>query len=225
MLSACEPEAPPAPTSATESAAPAKSSPPPAASSAAPKLPPLLDPKQATAEAPAKYQAKFATTKGDIVIEVTRDWAPRAADRFYNLIKLGFYDNQAFFRVVPDFVVQFGINGDPKVAAAWREAYINDEMVKESNKKGTLTFAKRGPDTRTTQIFINLKDNPDLDEDGFAAFGKVVQGMEVVAKLYSEYGEQPSSGGGQLLIFEKGNDYLKEKFPKLDYIKTATIAP
>ena len=216
LLVACEKEAPPPapqPTSEPTVAAPAKAPAP------APNLPPLMDPKQAKAEAPASYKAKLATTKGDIVIEVTRAWAPRAADRFYNLVKLGYYNDQAFFRVVKDFVVQFGMHGDPKVTAAWREAYISDEMVKESNKKGTITFAKRGPDTRTVQIFINLKDNPDLDEDGFAAFGKVVQGMDVVEKLYSDYGEEPK----QPIILEKGNAYLKESFPKLDYIKTATI--
>ncbi|HZO16032.1 MAG TPA: peptidylprolyl isomerase [Polyangiaceae bacterium] len=214
-LSACEKEPPPPSPPSAEPPPP----PPPKASAPSPSLPPLLDPKQAKAEAPASYKAKLVTTKGDIVIEVTRAWAPRAADRFYNLVKLGYYNEQAFFRVVKDFVVQFGMHGDPKVTAAWREAYISDEMVKESNKKGTVTFAKRGPDTRTVQIFINLKDNPDLDEDGFAAFGKVIAGMDVIAKLYSDYGEEPK----QPLILEKGNTYLKEQFPKLDYINTATI--
>lgn len=186
-------------------------------------MPPLLDPKQATAEAPTVFKVKLATTKGDVVVEVKRDWAPRAADRFFNLVKIGYYDDVAFFRVVKGFVVQFGMHGDPKVMAAWKDAFIMDEMVKEQNKRWTLTFAKRGSDTRTVQIFINLQDNPDLDGQGFAPFGTIVEGQKVVESLYDGYGEEPSGASGQKEILEKGNAVLKEKFPKLDYIKKAVV--
>jgi peptidyl-prolyl cis-trans isomerase A (cyclophilin A) len=186
----------------------------------------LSDPAALNAKAPAVYQAKFDTSKGTFVIEVHRDWAPIGADRFYNLVKNGFYDNARFFRVIEGFMVQFGINGDPKVAAAWRDADIKDDAVKQSNARGTITFATAGPNTRTTQVFINFADNAPLDGQGFAPFGKVVSGMEVVDSLYAGYGEGAPNGNGpdQGRVQGQGNAYLEQDFPKLDFIKAATIA-
>jgi peptidyl-prolyl cis-trans isomerase A (cyclophilin A) len=186
----------------------------------------LSDPAALNAKAPDVYQAKFDTSKGPFVIEVHRDWAPRGADRFYNLVKNGFYDNARFFRVIEGFMVQFGINGDPSVAGAWRDADIKDDPVKQSNERGTITFATAGPNTRTTQVFINFGDNAGLDGQGFSPFGKVVSGMEVVDSLYGGYGEGAPNGNGpdQGRIQSQGNAYLEQGFPKLDFIKTATIA-
>jgi peptidyl-prolyl cis-trans isomerase A (cyclophilin A) len=186
----------------------------------------LSDPAALNAKAPAVYQAKFDTSKGTFVVEVHRDWAPIGADRFYNLVKNGFYDNARFFRVIEGFMVQFGINGDPKVAAAWRDADIKDDAVKQSNARGTITFATAGPNTRTTQVFINFADNAPLDGQGFAPFGKVVSGMEVVDSLYAGYGEGAPNGNGpdQGRVQGQGNAYLEQDFPKLDFIKAATIA-
>jgi peptidyl-prolyl cis-trans isomerase A (cyclophilin A) len=186
----------------------------------------LADPAALNAKAPAVYQAKFDTSKGPFVIEVHRDWAPQGADRFYNLVKNGFFDNARFFRVIEGFMVQFGINGDPKIATVWRDADIKDDPVKQSNGRGTITFATAGPNTRTTQVFINFADNAPLDGQGFSPFGKVVSGMEVVDSLYSGYGEGAPNGNGpdQGRIQSQGNAYLEQDFPKLDFIKTATIA-
>jgi peptidyl-prolyl cis-trans isomerase A (cyclophilin A) len=186
----------------------------------------LSDPAALNAKAPAVYQAKFDTSKGTFVIEVHRDWAPQGADRFYNLVKNGFFDNARFFRVIEGFMVQFGINGDPKIAAAWRDADIKDDPVKQSNERGTITFATAGPNTRTTQVFINFADNAPLDGQGFSPFGKVVSGMEVVDSLYGGYGEGAPNGNGpdQGRVQSQGNAYLEQDFPKLDFIKTATIA-
>jgi peptidyl-prolyl cis-trans isomerase A (cyclophilin A) len=186
----------------------------------------LTDPAALNAKAPAVYQAKFDTSKGPFVIEVHRDWAPQGADRFYNLVKNGFFDNARFFRVIEGFMVQFGINGDPKIATVWRDADIKDDPVKQSNGRGTITFATAGPNTRTTQVFINFADNAPLDGQGFSPFGKVVSGMEVVDSLYSGYGEGAPNGNGpdQGRIQSQGNAYLEQDFPKLDFIKTATIA-
>jgi peptidyl-prolyl cis-trans isomerase A (cyclophilin A) len=186
----------------------------------------LADPAALNAKAPAVYQAKFDTSKGPFVIEVHRDWAPQGADRFYNLVKSGFCDNARFFRVIEGFMVQFGINGDPKIATVWRDADIKDDPVKQSNGRGTITFATAGPNTRTTQVFINFADNAPLDGQGFSPFGKVVSGMEVVDSLYSGYGEGAPNGNGpdQGRIQSQGNAYLEQDFPKLDFIKTATIA-
>src|SRR2546428_4547823 len=139
---------------------------------------PLLDPKSPAVnkEAPAEFKVKLETSKGDIVVKVTREWAPKGADRFYNLVKNGYYDDTRFYRVVAKFVAQWGFNGDPKISAKWREAKLEDDPVKKSNMRGTLTFAKSGPDTRTTQLFINLRDSEALDKQGFAPVAEVVQG-------------------------------------------------
>ena len=169
--------------------------------------------------APAEYRAMFDTSAGPFVVLVHRDWAPKGADRFYNLVKYGFFDNARFFRVVRNFMVQFGINGDPAVQDPWRTANLTDEPAKQSNKRGAITFATAGPNSRTTQVFINFKDNGFLDAQGFTPFGEIVSGMEVVDKINAEYGEQPDQG----LIQRQGNAYLNKAFPKLDYIKKATI--
>ena len=189
--------------------------------------PNLSNPAALTEKAPDVYKAKFDTTKGTFVIQVTRSWAPLGADRFYNLVKNGFYDNCRFFRVISDFMVQFGINGDPKVMAAWRNAKIQDDPVKQSNSRGNVSFAMAGPNTRTTQVFINFGDNGGLDKQGFSPFGKVAQGMNVVDSLFSGYGEGAPSGKGpdQGRIQSEGNPYLEKSFPRLDYIKSATIVP
>src|ERR1700761_5812409 len=187
----------------------------------------LSNPAALTAQAPAEYKVKFDTSKGVFVVDVHRDWAPQGPARFYNLVKNGFYNNARFFRVISGFMVQFGISGDPKLAAAWREASIPDDPVKQSNTRGMITFATRGPNTRTTQVFINYGDNNRLDGMGFAPFGQVVSGMNVVDALYSGYGEGAPRGAGpeQGRIQSEGNAYLTQAFPKLDYIKTATIVP
>ena len=186
----------------------------------------LLKPAGLTEKAPETYTVNFDTSAGQFVIEVQRAWAPNGADRFYNLVKNGFYDNTRFFRVISGFMVQFGINGDPAVAAAWRAARIPDDPVKESNKRGYITFATAGPNTRTSQVFINFKDNGGLDAQGFAPFGQVISGMDVVDKLYAEYGEGAPSGRGpnQQLVQSQGNAYLTKDFPNLDFVKKATIA-
>src|SRR5438876_11174262 len=179
--------------------------------------------------APAMYKVDFDTSAGTFVVEVHRDWAPNGADRFYNLVKNGFFDNARFFRVISGFMVQFGLNGDPAVNAVWREARIPRDPVKEGNKRGNITFAMQGgsngPDTRTTQVFINFRDNSNLDPLGFAAFGRVTKGMDVVDKIYSRYGEGAPSGAGpeQGRLQSEGNAYLTKDFPKLDYIKKASI--
>jgi peptidyl-prolyl cis-trans isomerase A (cyclophilin A) len=181
----------------------------------------LKNPAALNATAPATFKANFDTSVGTFVVEAHRDWAPKGVDRFYNLVKNGFFDECRFFRVVPDFIVQFGINGNPAIQSVWRNANLPDDPVKHGNTKGTVVFATAGPNTRTTQLFINLKDNTrSLDRQGFAAFGEVVQGMDVVDKITSQYGERPQQGE----IQSKGNAYLKPNFPKMDYIKKATVA-
>ena len=185
----------------------------------------MMDPtgEQATQTAPDEFKVRFETSAGTFVIDVTRDWSPRGADRFYSLIRIGFYDDQRFFRVIPNFVVQWGMSGDPEVSAAWQTARIKDDPVKESNVPGTITFAKTGaPNSRTTQLFINLGDNSaSLDGQGFAPFGRVVEGMEVVGSFNAEYGSTPSTN--QSTIAERGNELLNKNFPTLDYIVTAKI--
>ena len=187
----------------------------------------LKNPAALKETAPATYKVNFDTSAGAFVVEVQRDWAPQGADRFYNLVKNGFFDNTRFFRVISGFMVQFGIHGDPSVAAVWRNARIPPDPVKQSNKRGYITYAMAGtPDSRTTQLFINFGDNARLDASGFAPFGQVVSGMEVVDKIYSAYGEGAPNGAGpeQGRIQAEGNAYLMKDFPKLDYIKTARIA-
>jgi peptidyl-prolyl cis-trans isomerase A (cyclophilin A) len=179
----------------------------------------LLNPPSLKAQAPDMYKVKFITTKGDFVVQVTRAWSPLGADRFYNLVKNRFYNGAAFFRIVPGFVVQFGLSPDPAVSKAWREAKIADDRVTQSNRRGYLSFATAGPGTRTTQVFINLADNPRLDSMGFSPFGQVIEGMELIDKLNAEYGEQPDQGR----IEAEGRSYLEKSFPRLDTIKTAVI--
>jgi peptidyl-prolyl cis-trans isomerase A (cyclophilin A) len=186
----------------------------------------LNNPGALNAHAPAVYKAQFDTSKGAFVLEVHRDWAPNGADRFYNLVKNGFFDNARFFRVISGFMVQFGINGDPRISAVWQDANIKDDPVRQSNRRGYITFATAGPNTRTTQVFINFADNHALDSQGFAPFGRVISGMNVVDALYAGYGEGAPQGAGpnQERIQKQGNAYLTRDFPKLDYIKKATVA-
>jgi len=187
--------------------------------------PALLAPRKANEKAPAKFDVKFNTTKGDFTITVTRDWSPLAADRFYNLVRIGYYNDIAFFRVIPGFMAQFGIHGDVSVNKAWREATIEDEPVTQSNLRGYVTFAMGGPNSRTVQTFISTVDNSRLDGQKFAPFGQVTSGMEVVDKLYNGYGEGQPRGQGpeQNRIQFQNNAYLKTNFPRLDYIKSASI--
>ena len=185
------------------------------------KLARLRNPAGLTEQAPARFKANFDTSKGLFVVDVHRDWAPLGVDRFYNLVKNGFYDDVRFYRVVPNFMVQFGMHGDPAVTAAWNRTTLNDDPVKQSNKKGYITYANTGrPNSRGTNLFISYKDNAFLDSQRFAPFGEVVQGMDVVEKINSQYGEQPE----QPSMISQGNAYLIKAFPKLDYIKAATIA-
>lgn len=185
--------------------------------------PAMTDPGKAVEKAPDTFKAKFETTKGDFVVECTRSWAPNGVDRFYNLVKIGFFDDIAFFRVAKGFVVQWGIHGDPKVSSAWQNANLPPDTPTQSNTRGMLTYAMAGrPDTRSTQLFINFKDNANLDQMGFAPLCKVSEGMDVVDALNGEYGEKITRMQGE--IHEKGNAYLREKWPNLDYVKTARIA-
>jgi len=187
----------------------------------------LTDPAQLTAKAPATFKVRFETTKGGFTVEATRALAPNGADRFYNLVRAGYFKDLAFFRVIPGFMCQFGIHGDPKVAAAWRTAQIPDDPVRASNTRGAITFATAGPNTRTTQLFINFGDNANLDGMGFSPFGKVISGMDVVDKINGEYGEGAPRGRGpdQQRVQREGNAYLKKDFPKLDYIQSVSILP
>ena len=186
---------------------------------------PLANPAALNEQAPATYKVKFDTSKGPFMVEVTRAWAPKGADRFYNLVKNGFYDNVRFFRVISGFMVQFGINGDPGVMGRCRTAQIGDDPVTQSNKRGTITFAMAGPNTRTSQVFINFADNANLDGMGFAPFGRIVSGMNVVDALNAEYGEGAPRGRGpdQSRLQSEGNTYLMKDFPRMDYVKKATI--
>ena len=197
----------------------------PATAQSSPPKASLLNPSSMTEQAPAVFKAKFTTTKGDFVVEVTRAWSPRGADRFYNLVKYHFYDGAAFFRVLPGFVAQFGISPGPEVSRVWQRAAIPDDRVTQSNTRETLTFATGGPNTRTTQVFINLANNSSLNSMGFSPFGKVIEGMEVVDKFYSRYGEGAPDGNGpnQGRLQSEGKAYLEKNFPKLDTITTAVI--
>ena len=189
--------------------------------------PGFADPAKLTAPAPATFKALFKTTKGNFTIEVTRSLSPNGADRFYNLVRSGYFKDVAFFRVIPGFMCQFGIHGDPGVSAKWRDANIPDDAVKGSNTRGTISFATAGPGTRTTQLFINFGNNANLDSMGFSPFGKVSEGMDVVDKINGEYGEGAPGGMGpnQGRVQMEGNAYLKKEFPNLDFIQSATIVP
>ena len=165
--------------------------------------------------------ARTVHAKGDVIIEVTRAWAPRGADRFYNLVRAGFFTDAAFFRVISGFMAQFGLSAKPDVSAVWEKARIMDDPVTQTNKRGRITFATAGPNTRTTQLFINFGDNARLDGQGFAPFGEVVEGMDVVDKINPEYQEQPDQGK----IQQQGKAYLDRYFPRLDRILSASIVP
>lgn len=223
-LAACDEPAASTGAASASATATATAAPAPEPTAEVPKGPPLLNPKAATKKAPDTYEVELDTTKGKAVIKVTRAWAPRGADRFYNLVDIGYYDGAPFYRVTLE-VAQFGINPDPKVSQAWKEAYFMDEMVKEPNTKGRVTFARRGSDTRTTQIFINLGDNSgDFDDQGFAPFGEVTEGFDtVIAKLSNEHGERPQQGDAPKKMMSEGIEFIKKEFPKLDYINKATI--
>ena len=184
--------------------------------------PSLMNPGSLRAKAPTLFKVQFTTTKGDFVLEVHRDWAPIGADRFYNLVRGGFFTDAAFFRVVPNFMVQFGLSANPAVNKAWEHANIIDDRVTQSNKRGYITFAKTSePNSRSTQVYINFKDNTFLDSQGFAPFGTVVEGMDVVDKINSAYGERPDQGR----ITAEGKAYLDKNFPQLDRITSAKILP
>jgi len=223
-------EAPAQPKAEAPATAPASTPPKPEATASAPAAVTkqgydraLLRASMLKDKAPETFQVKFVTTRGDFVVTVNRSWAPIGADRFYNLVKHHFYDNASFFRVVPGFVVQFGISAHPPVSAAWENANIKDEPVTQTNKRGYLTYAKTSmPNTRSTQIFINLKDNAGLDGQGFSPFGFVdAQGMKVVDMLYDQYAD--AGGPNQDQISKQGKPYLDKGWPKLDSIKTATL--
>ena len=188
---------------------------------------PLLQPKSAimTQTAPPIFKAKFQTIEGDFVVEAQRDWAPRGVDRFYNLVQHGFYDGTCFFRVISGFMAQFGIHGEPKVSTAWRQERIQDDPVKQSNKRGYVSFAMAGPNTRTTQLFINYADNSRLDQMGFAPIGRVVEGLEVLDRLHADYGEGAPQGKGpdQGRLQAEGREYLTKNFAQLDCITKVTI--
>jgi peptidyl-prolyl cis-trans isomerase A (cyclophilin A) len=190
-----------------------------------PAMQTLLNPELAVEKAPEIFKIGFKTTKGDFTVEVTRAWAPLGADRFYNLVKAGYFTDIAFFRIISGFMAQFGIHGDPAVSAKWRDARINDDAVRQSNIKGYISYAMAGPNTRTTQFFINYGDNARLDGSGFSPFGRVISGMEVVESLYAGYGEGTPSGQGpdQGRVQMQGNAYLKKDFPQLDYINGASL--
>jgi len=189
--------------------------------------PALTNPALAKAVAPASFKVEFTTTKGTFVVEAHKDWAPLGVDRLYNLVRIGFFNDLSFFRVIPNFMAQFGISGNPKVAEAWQNANIKDDPVKQKNTRGMLTFATAGPNTRSTQFFINFKDNSFLDSQGFAPIGEVVSGMDVVDMIYSGYGDGPPGGRGpdQGRIQSEGKAYLDKGFPQLDSIKSAKILP
>lgn len=177
-------------------------------------------------QAPDVFNVKIKTSKGDFLLEMHREWAPGGVDRFYNLVRMGFYDDSRFYRVRKDFIVQFGIAGDPEIAQVWEREEINDDPVVESNKRGYMSFAMTGPDTRTTQVYINLSDNTELDGQGFAPLGFVSEGMDVVDSIYSGYDENSGGGmrmGKQQKLFELGNAYLDKEFPKLDKLIDAEI--
>ena len=192
----------------------AKDSPPPQGAEPASQAP-----SDAGTQAPDSFRVAFETTRGNFVVDVKRAWSPRGVDRFHDLVSSGYFTDVAFFRVLPGFVAQFGMHGDPDVNRRWTDRRIPDDRVVESNKRGTIVFATAGPNTRGNQFFINFADNTQLDGQGFSPFGRVVEGMNVVDSIYSGYGEEPD----QSRVAEEGNKYLKRYFPRLDYIKSARV--
>jgi len=189
------------------------------------KKDPLLNPSLAAKTAPKTFKVKFETTKGDFVIDVNREWSPKGADRFYSMVEAKFFKDIAIFRAIDGFMFQFGIHGDPKISKAWKRATIDDDESVDgvSNVAGYISFATSGKDSRTTQMFVNLGDNGRLDGMGFTPFGKVVEGMEVVKKVETKYGENNRRENIQGNFQSKGNEYIKEKFPDIDYIKSVTV--
>ena len=217
-IAAQTPATPPAKKPTTAAKAPARTT---------PYDPALLHPETLKLKAPAEYEVKFVTTAGEFTVKVTRAWAPNGADRFYNLVRHHFYDGAAFFRVLPGFMAQFGLSAYPEVSKVWENATIKDDPIVQSNHRGFMSFATAGPNTRTTQAFINYGNNEALDKSGFSAFAVVEDGMDVVDKLYNGYGEGAPDGHGpdQGLIGRGGHAYLEKGFPKLDIIKSATLVP
>ncbi len=195
------------------------------AEQAVPADSPLLTPANLTETAPETYQVRFETSVGPIVVQVNRAWSPNGADRFYNLVKNGYYDDTRFYRVVEGFMAQFGFKGVPAIDQAWRDAKFPDDPFIQSNRRGTITFAHAGTDTRTTQVFFNFKDNTHLDESGFTPFGEVVEGLDVMDKIYAGYGELPPAGNGPdyAEAWVQGNKYLDENFPEMTKVNTATL--
>jgi peptidyl-prolyl cis-trans isomerase A (cyclophilin A) len=185
------------------------------------------DPAALAAPAPDSFKVAVESSKGNFTIVARRDWAPRGVDRFYHLVELGYFDEARFFRVLRGFMAQFGLHGDPRVNAAWEALSIPDDPVKQTNRRGTVSFAMAGPNTRTTQLFINYNDNGNLDGMGFAPIGEVVEGMAVVDSLYANYGEGAPDGSGpdQTRIITQGNAYLTQNFPRLDFIRRARVVP
>ncbi len=188
---------------------------------------PLLRPSRFTTTAPETFRVRFETTEGDFVVAARRDWAPLGVDRFYNIVRGGFFDDTRVYRVVDGFVAQFGLNGDPYVNQAWKTEFLVDDPVTQTNRRGRVTFAKGGRHSRTTEVFVNLRDNPQLDENGFAPMGEVVEGMEVVDALYAAYGDGPPRGDGpyQAMVEARGNAYLDAEFPELTRIEQAVVEP
>ena len=185
----------------------------------------LTNPAALTEQAPATYKVKFDTSKGSFVVQVTRAWAPRGADRFHELLRMRYFDEGRFFRVIPGFIAQFGIHKDFNVHAKWRNFAILDDPPKEKNLRGTAAFAQSGPNTRATEVFINLADNKDLDEGKFVPFGRITEGLDVIDRLYSGYGELGPKGKGPDAgrAEEEATEYMLPRFPNLDYIKRARI--
>lgn len=185
----------------------------------------LARPGRLDAAAPDAFRARFETTEGTFVVEVRRPWAPRGADRFFNLVRTGYYDSVYVHRVLPGRVAQFGIHRDPRINYVWKDAIIQDDPVRASNARGTIAFAKSGPNSRTTQVFVNLSDNTGLDGDGFAPFGEVVEGMDVVDSFYDGYGDGPPRGDGPYpaRALAVGNEYFRTEFPELDLILEARV--
>lgn len=214
---------------ACHAARPVESAPAPAAvSTANARASALLDPELPwwRTRAPDTFHATIESTKGKIVLEVHRAWAPLGADRFYNLARAGYFDDSRFFRVLPKYIAQFGIPGDPAVTSVWKDRRFADDSVRQGNVRGTVAFAMTGPDTRTTQLYINLKDNPHLDSQGFSPIGRVVDGMNLVDSLYDGYGERAGGGvraGRQQQMLAGGNVHLDTHFPKLDRLIRVTV--